>query len=142
MKVPSGISPVITINRKAETPIYRQVYEAFRSAIMDGRLLAGERIPSTRALALELRVSRIPVLNAYAQLLAEGYFESRTGSGTVISRALPNPVRVSHQAQVERVQPRLGPRPLSANSEMPPQPARNLFAHRGLGAFGVGQVAF
>ena len=141
MKVPPGISPVVTINRKAETPIYRQVYEAFRSAIMDGRLRAGERIPSTRALALELKVSRVPVLNAYAQLLAEGYFESRTGSGTVISRALPNPIRVPHEAQVDRVR-RLGPRPLSANSEMPPQPARNLFVRRGLGAFGVGQVAF
>ena len=142
MKVPPGISPVVTIDRKAQTPIYRQVYEAFRDAIMDGRLRAGERIPSTRALALELSVSRIPVLNAYAQLLAEGYFESRTGSGTVISRALPNPIRMPHQAQVDRVQPRLGPRPLSASSENPPQPARNFFVRRGLGAFSVGQVAF
>ena len=141
MKVPPGISPVVTINRKAEAPIYRQVYEAFRSAIMDGRLRAGERIPSTRELARELKVSRIPVLNAYAQLLAEGYCESRTGSGTVISRALPNPIRAPHEAQVDRVQ-RLGPRPLSANSEMLPQPARNLFVRRGVGAFGVGQVAF
>src|SRR5215470_3677896 len=100
MRVPSGISPVVTINRRAETPIYRQVYEAFRSAIMDGRLRAGERIPSTRALALELGVSRIPVLNAYAQLLAEGYFESRTGSGTVISHALPNPIRTPHKRKL------------------------------------------
>lgn len=114
MKVPPGISPVVTIDRKAQTPIYRQVYEAFRGAIMDGQLRAGERIPSTRALALELGLSRIPVLNAYAQLLAEGYFESRTGSGTVISRALPDPFRIPHQAQVDRVQPRVGPRRLSA----------------------------
>ena len=142
MKVPPGISPVVTIDRKAQTPIYRQVYEAFRGAIMDGLLRAGERIPSTRALAFELGVSRIPVLNAYAQLLAEGYFESRTGSGTVISRALPNPIRIPHQAQVDRVQPRLGPRRLSASSEIPPQPARNFFVGRGMGAFSVGQVAF
>ena len=59
----------------------------------------------------------------------------------MISRALPNPIRVPHEAQVDRVQ-RLGPRPLSANSEMRPQPARNLFVRRGVGAFGVGQVAF
>ena len=142
MRVPSGISPVVTINRKAETPLYRQVYEAFRSAIMDGRLRAGERIPSTRSLALELGVSRIPVLNAYAQLLAEGYFESRTGSGTVISRALPNPIHVPRQTQVDRGRPRLGPRPLSATFEASLQPVRKIFVQRGLGAFSVGQVAF
>src|SRR5215472_17002843 len=142
MRVPSGISPVVTINRKAEAPLYRQVYEAFRSAIMDGRLRAGERIPSTRSLALELGVSRIPVLNAYAQLLAEGYFESRTGSGTVISRALPNPIRVPRQTHLDRGRPRLGPRPLSATFEASLQPVRKIFVQRGLGAFSVGQVAF
>jgi DNA-binding transcriptional MocR family regulator len=56
---------------------------AYRTSIVDGSLRPGQRIPSTRVLASELGVSRFPVLNAYAQLLAEGYFESRVGAGTV-----------------------------------------------------------
>src|SRR5208283_2008542 len=86
-KAASGVSPLIYVDRKGGKPLYSQVYEAFRAAIVDRKLRAGERIPSTRALASELGISRIPVLNAYAQLLAEGYFKSRTGSGTFVSSA-------------------------------------------------------
>lgn len=89
-KVPSGISPVIPVNKSVPKSLYRQVYEGYRKAIMDGSVRAGQRVPSTRVLAQELGISRIPVLSAYAQLLAEGYFESRVGSGTIVSRSLPN----------------------------------------------------
>jgi GntR family transcriptional regulator / MocR family aminotransferase len=89
-KVPSGITPVIPIDKHAPKSLYRQVYEGYRKAIMDGGVRPGQRVPSTRVLAQELGISRIPVLSAYAQLLAEGYFESRVGSGTVVSRSLPN----------------------------------------------------
>src|SRR5215470_14656447 len=89
-KVASGFSPVIPIDRKSATPLHRQIYEGFRRAILGRNLNAGQKIPSTRSLALELRVSRIPVLTAYAQLLAEGYFESRTGAGTFVSHSLPD----------------------------------------------------
>lgn len=109
---------------------------------MEGRLRAGERVPSTRALATELRISRIPVLNAYAQLLAEGYFESRTGSGTVISRSLPNPIAISKQDHSEVQKPRLGPRLTSKGSAVPFPNLRNILAQRAWGAFSVGQVAF
>lgn len=95
-RAPSGISPVIPINKQAPKSLYRQVYEGFHEAIMDGRVRAGQRVPSTRVLALELGVSRIPVLSAYAQLLAEGYFESRVGSGTIVSRSLPVRVPTPH----------------------------------------------
>src|SRR5271169_3501481 len=88
-KTARGFSPLIRVDRKANEPLYSQVYEAFRGAIVRRNLRAGERIPSTRSLASELRISRIPVLNAYAQLLAEGYFERRVGSGTYVSSSLP-----------------------------------------------------
>src|SRR5271170_7061961 len=91
-KTPSGISPIISVDRKAPTPLHRQVYEAYRLAIVDRSLRGGQRVPSTRVLALELGISRIPVLNAYAQLAAEGYFESHIGAGTVVSRSLPDQV--------------------------------------------------
>jgi GntR family transcriptional regulator / MocR family aminotransferase len=89
-KVPSGISPVISISKKSPKSLYRQIYDSYRQAILEGNLRAGQRVPSTRVLAAELGISRIPVMSAYAQLLAEGYFESRIGSGTIASKSLPH----------------------------------------------------
>src|SRR5215469_7509674 len=88
-KAPSGLAPVIQVQKQASKSLYRQVYDGYRKAIVEGSLRIGQRVPSTRVLAMELGISRMPVLNAYAQLLAEGYFESRVGSGTVVSRSLP-----------------------------------------------------
>ena len=87
--VSSGIVPVIPIDREAAAPLHRQVYAGFREAILRGDLAAGQQVPSSRALAAELQISRFPVLDAYAQLLAEGYFESRVGAGTFVSASLP-----------------------------------------------------
>jgi GntR family transcriptional regulator/MocR family aminotransferase len=89
-RTPVGILPVIEIDRRAAAPLYRQLYDGYRQAILDRRLRAGQRLPSTRSLAGELRISRIPVLNAFEQLLAEGYFESRVGSGTFVAQSLPD----------------------------------------------------
>jgi GntR family transcriptional regulator / MocR family aminotransferase len=81
--------PVVAVDRKSRKPMYKQLYEGYREAIVERRLSGGQRLPSTRSLAAELRISRIPVLNAFEQLLAEGYFESRPGAGTFVARALP-----------------------------------------------------
>jgi GntR family transcriptional regulator / MocR family aminotransferase len=89
-KVPSGITPVVAVDRTSSIPLYRQIYDAFRDLIVQGNLVAGQQIPSTRTLAKELGLSRFPVVNAYAQLLSEGYFEGRIGSGTVVSSSLPD----------------------------------------------------
>src|SRR5262249_33992292 len=61
-----------------------------RRSILDGTLAAGVRLPATRGLAGELGVSRNTVLNAYEQLLAEGYLEGKVGSGTYVPRTLPD----------------------------------------------------
>src|ERR1700759_1661532 len=76
------IVPLLALDRAAAKPLYRPLYEGFREAILAGRLGAGQRLPSTRGLAGELQISRLPVLTAFEQLLAEGYFESRAGAGT------------------------------------------------------------
>jgi GntR family transcriptional regulator / MocR family aminotransferase len=89
-KASSAFSPLIVINRRSPHPIHRQIYDAFRSAIVRRNLSSGQQIPSTRALSAELSISRIPILTAYAQLLAEGYFESRVGAGTFVSSSLPH----------------------------------------------------
>jgi GntR family transcriptional regulator/MocR family aminotransferase len=60
-----------------------------RTAILRGELKQGMKLPSTRALADELNISRNTVLNAYRQLLAEGYLEGKEGSGTFVAHVLP-----------------------------------------------------
>ncbi len=80
----------LPIDRSSGIPLHRQIYEGLRRAILDGLLRSGQRIASTRALAAELNVSRLPVLTAYEQLLHEGYLEGRAGSGTFVSGALPD----------------------------------------------------
>ena len=79
-RLPTGLLPSIALEDSG--PIYQQLADWFRRAIAEGRLQPGQRVPSTRALASELGVSRLPVLSAYELLHAEGYLESFTGAGT------------------------------------------------------------
>ena len=73
-----------------DTPLYQALYAHMRTAMLSGELKDGMKLPSTRALADELNISRNTVLNAYRQLLAEGYLESRAGSGTFVAHILPD----------------------------------------------------
>ena len=84
-----GIVTLISVDRRARKPLHQQIYDSFRHRIIRRELRAGELVPSSRYLARELHVSRLPVLNAYSQLLAEGYFESRVGAGTFVATSLP-----------------------------------------------------
>lgn len=101
----------LSLDRSSGVPVHRQIYDALRRAILDGRLRPGLRTPSTRALALDLGVSRLPVLTAYEQLRHEGYLQGRTGSGTYVSTALPDDLMVSRSlAAVRRDHPTAGTR--------------------------------
>ena len=80
----------LPVDRGSGVPLHRQIYEGLRRAIFDGLLRPGQRIPSSRALAMEIGVSRLPVLTAYDQLRHEGYLQGKTGSGTYVSGALPD----------------------------------------------------
>jgi GntR family transcriptional regulator/MocR family aminotransferase len=82
--------PEILLDLNSAVPLHRQLYEGLRGTILAGRLSAGTRLPATRILARELRISRNTVLNAFEQLLAEGYVEAQTGSGTYVSHVLPD----------------------------------------------------
>ncbi len=70
-------------------PLHRQLYEALRRAMLDGKLGAGERLPSSRDLAQDLRISRNTVVAAINQLSVEGYLSSRVGSGTYVNDSVP-----------------------------------------------------
>ncbi|MFC4528659.1 PLP-dependent aminotransferase family protein [Dyella halodurans] len=89
-RLAASFLPPVALNAAGGAPIYQQLSEWFRRAIIDGHLRPGQRVPSTRALASELQVSRIPVLSAYEQLLAEGYLETFPGAGTCVARSIPD----------------------------------------------------
>lgn len=88
-RLTAGYLPPISLDTHSETPIYRQIALWFQRAISTGHLQPGQRIPSTRALARELRVSRPSVLNAYEVLLLDGYLQSFVGAGTRVAQAPP-----------------------------------------------------
>jgi GntR family transcriptional regulator/MocR family aminotransferase len=69
---------------------YRWLYAALRSAILEGRLHPGARLPATRDLATQYRLSRGTIVNSVEQLKSEGYVQARTGSGTYVSNILPD----------------------------------------------------
>lgn len=117
----------LPVDRSSGIPIHRQIYEGVRRAILDGLLRPGQRVLSTRALAVELDVSRLPVLAAYEQLLHEGYLDGRIGSGTFVSAALPDDLLRSS------VPPAFAGRPSGARrAPRPLPPARD---EGGLGPF-------
>jgi len=134
-----GTSYPLAVNAKASSPLYRQIYEAYRMKVLRGDLRAGELVPSTRELARELRVSSLPVLNAYDQLLAEGYFESRSGAGTFVAASLPRrPILRDVAAMMDVVAS--GRRPIAAHAATIPRNERTSWAEP-LGPFQVGQPA-
>ena len=120
-RVASGLLPMIAVDRRASPPLHRQIYSSFRAAILDGRLRPGQRIPSTRVFASEMGVSRFPVLNAYAQLLAEGYLQSRVGAGTVVSGSLPEQLTSSGPMGARSAPARVGPRLVSHRCSLLPR---------------------
>ncbi|MFP5230085.1 MAG: PLP-dependent aminotransferase family protein [Acidobacteriota bacterium] len=136
LDVSAGIVPVIPIDREAPAPLHRQVYAGFRDAILRGDLAAGQQVPSSRALAAELEISRFPVLDAYAQLLAEGYFESRVGAGTFVASSLPHRATAAKRPPEEASASRRTSRRSMQFPAYDPLPWRH-----GWGAFGVHQPA-
>lgn len=110
-------------------PLINQIYEAIRKQILSGNLIAGYKLPSTRELAHELQVSRNVILNAYDQLLAEGYLESRKGSGTFIARGAV--LEKAHELPI--LPPALSRHPPSRKDIIdfrPANPALNFFPNR------------
>lgn len=74
------------LTRGTGTPLYEQLYRAIRQDILTGQLPGGTKLPSKRALAEHLSISKITVETAYAQLLAEGYLTARERSGYYVEQ--------------------------------------------------------
>jgi GntR family transcriptional regulator / MocR family aminotransferase len=84
MLTPPDLS--ISLDRDGEEPIYKQLIRSIRLQIESGELTAGTRLPASRDLARQLNISRISVVNAYAELRAEGYLSAHAGRGTFVAR--------------------------------------------------------
>ena len=80
----------VRIDPRSTEPLQVQVYAGIRRAILDGTVARGVRLPSSRALAADLRISRTTTVLAFDQLAAEGYVTTRAGSGTFVTCELPD----------------------------------------------------
>ncbi|WP_326544799.1 PLP-dependent aminotransferase family protein [Mycolicibacterium sp. ND9-15] len=81
----SGPELLLELDRSATDPLHRQLADGLRGAIRAGLLAPGTRLPSSRVLAADLGVSRRLVVDAYGQLVAEGFLLGRRGSGTIVA---------------------------------------------------------
>jgi len=110
----SNTLPEFGIDRASDIPLTAQLVDQIRQAVLAGRLKPNARLPSTRALSLELGLSRTTVLAAFDQLIAEGYLEGRLGSGTRVTAELPDskltvnqpPIHVIDQPRFHRENPK------------------------------------
>ena len=105
---------LVALDARSRDPLHRQVYDGLRGAILDRRLPAGARLPSTRALAADLGVARNTVALAFVQLRAEGYIAGRRGGGTRVRSATPDTLL---HVRPNAVRARRG-------APVPPSPAR------------------
>ena len=91
------ISPLwnsLALDRGAAVSLQDQIVDYFRVAVLEGRLKAGTRVPSSRALAADHGVARITAVQAYERLVSEGYLAARPGSGLFVAESqLERPAR-------------------------------------------------
>lgn len=142
-RLSASFLPSIALDASSGTPMYQQLSDWFRRAIIDGQLRPGQRVPSTRSLANELKISRIPTLGAYEQLLAEGYLETFVGAGTCVARSIPDetlkPAGTKAQNTPLRVVGHNAPRRISRRAASMREPAQPWLSN--MGAFRVGLPA-
>lgn len=100
--------PLVTfnLNYNSGIPLYKQLYDSLQTAILEGKLKPGEKLPGTRSLAADLGISRNTVSTAFNQLLIEGYLRGKVGSGTYVNEIPENLLQVklnpAHEKNIEK----------------------------------------
>ncbi|ASC72583.1 PLP-dependent aminotransferase family protein [Halomicronema hongdechloris C2206] len=79
----------LSLDRNSTIPLYQQLAEELRGAVLQKRLKPNQQLPPSRLLAQSLDISRVTVTQSYDQLVSEGYLETRKGSGTFVCAQLP-----------------------------------------------------
>ncbi len=142
-RISASFLPPIALDADSATPMHRQLSDWFRRAIVDGQLRPGQRVPSSRSLAGELKISRIPVLGAYEQLYAEGYLETFVGAGTCVARSIPEealrPANMKSRHAPLQIPENRAARRISQRSVLMREPAQSWLDSQG--AFRIGLPA-
>ncbi len=93
----------IVLSQKNDKPIYTQIYEQISNQIMTGEISAGEKLPPIRTVALNLRISVIPVKQAWEQLEREGFIATAAGRGTFVNQLEHHEISGKRTAAAEEV---------------------------------------
>jgi GntR family transcriptional regulator len=91
----------LRILQSSGIPIYQQIADQLREDIVQGRLKAGEELPSIRGLAKELKISVITTMKAYEQLQSEGYVTAMQGKGFYVNAQDTDMIREQNVRKVE-----------------------------------------
>jgi GntR family transcriptional regulator/MocR family aminotransferase len=124
-RAPDAPVILVPLDASAPSPLYCQLYDGLREAILAGRLTPGARVPSTRVLAADLGVARNTVVLAYDQLRTEGYLEGTRGGGSRVRAAIPD--RLLDVGTTRRRRGALAPAP-TPNRSSPPHDAERISA--------------
>ncbi len=112
------------IDPKSSVPIFQQIADQTRSAIRRGVLRPGERLPSLRALAVEIQVNPNTVQRAYERLEREGVVQSRKGTGVFVSEHAPGQAHISELSATRSFEKAIRS---SLENGLPPDRIRTLF---------------
>ena len=93
----------IVLSQKNDKPIYTQIYEQIAAQIMNGEIAAGEKLPPIRTVAVNLRISVIPVKQAWEQLEREGFISTAAGRGTFVSDLAHHEISDKRTAAAEQL---------------------------------------
>jgi len=93
----------IVLSQKSDKAIYTQIYEQIAAQIMNGELKSGEKLPPIRTIALTLRISVIPVKQAWEQLEREGFISTAVGRGSFVSQLAHNEISEKRNSAAEEV---------------------------------------
>lgn len=91
----------ILISNSCGSPIYQQIYDQIKTAILSGELREGDMLPSIRALAKDLRISVITTKRAYEELERGGYIYTAAGKGCFVSQKSSGMVYEEHLKKIE-----------------------------------------
>jgi GntR family transcriptional regulator / MocR family aminotransferase len=131
MRTSSDLELMVRLDRRGAGSLRAQLEDQLRAAVRSGRLAPGTRLPATRTLARDLEVSRGVVVDAYAQLAAEGYLVARHGAPTRVSEAAARPATAGRPPPEERP-PRFDFRPGGPDVSLFPRAAWSASIRRGL----------
>lgn len=91
----------IKLSNNSDKPIYEQITDQLKQAILSGTLVTGEALPSIRALARELKISVMTTKRAYADLERDGFIETVAGKGSFVSERNQDFLREELIRQIE-----------------------------------------